>query len=71
MNNNEFDNLMSVTVHNDFKEMDKVYVMKQSRVLPIIQIGFNSLDSKFDIFEDGQSQISDVTKRRIDYNKLS
>jgi len=59
MSNNEFDNLMSVTVHNDFEELGKVFVMKSSNILPIIQLNFNNLDSKFDLFDDNYKHIAD------------
>lgn len=75
MRNNEFDNLMSVTMNNDFNEMDKVYVLKESSILPIVQLGFNSglknKLSKFDIFENSSSQISELSKKKVDYSKLS
>lgn len=60
MRSGEFDNLMSVTVHNDFKELDIVYVMKSSNILPIIHLGFNNLDNKFQLFYDNQTNVADV-----------
>ena len=71
MSNNEFDNLMSVTVHNDFEELGKVFVMKSSNILPIIQLNFNNLDSKFDLFDDNYKHIADPNQKKINYKKLS
>ena len=71
MQNREFDNLISVTTHNDFKEVDIVQVLKYSNILPIFHLSITDSNGRFDVFESNQTHISDDSNKRIDYNKLS